>query len=299
MPTVSAQPLRLAAHAKINLGLEVLHKRDDGFHAIDTLFLRISLADTITVKAALKQHLQVTCVPTLDVPQEQNLAYKAASLLASEFPKHPIPPTHIHIKKRIPLGGGLGGGSTDAAYTLLALNEYWGINADKSHLQALAAQLGSDIPFFILDVPASVAWGRGEVLMPCFKRPFRFWILLVCSGIHISTAWAYKALGRTEDHHTGYPSDFAAYIFQSFHHPERFREFVTNDFESVVFQEHPSLERIKSGLYDAGAFFALMSGSGSTMYGLFRTKKDAQAAQKLFAEHTEYKDYTTFVCKNV
>jgi 4-diphosphocytidyl-2-C-methyl-D-erythritol kinase len=311
MHSTSTQPhqaLRLTAHAKINLGLEVLHKRTDGFHALNTLFVRVALADCMTItslpeQSATGQHqsnLHVFCSPALDVPEEQNLAFKAASLLASEAPNLSFPPTHIDIEKHIPTGGGLGGGSSNAASTLLALNDVWNVNASKARLHVLAAQLGSDVPFFLLNAPIAIGASRGEVLQPLdFTSSYTlpYWIVLVCPGIHISTPWAYKALQRSEqrseDAHARQASDYKALLSQCIANPSLFQQYFVNDFEEVVFREHPPLERIKSRLYDAGAFFALMSGSGSTMFGLFHTEEAATAAQKQLAE------YTTFVCQNV
>jgi 4-diphosphocytidyl-2-C-methyl-D-erythritol kinase len=311
------------SYAKINLGLEVLHKRTDGFHAINTIFLRVSLGDALLAAAkhgatneeTNEESVIVECTPALDVPSTENLAYKAAKLLQNWFVEqnpHSTTadyPMHLALQKRIPTGGGLGGGSANAASALRACADLWTNSAlwdadslparpDSATLERLAALLGSDVPFFMLNESAAIGTGRGEVLQPLSAR-LPYWILLVCSGIHVSTPWAYRALGRSSDPETHQPSAYAAAFRDSSAQvvsaqaAEYFPRVFVNDFEPPVFAAYPLLERIKSRLYDSGAFFALMSGSGSTMFGLFTSQDAAEQAQQAFGE------YQTFICRNV
>jgi len=299
MFTVSSLSLTVRSFAKLNCGLEVLHKRADGFHAINTVFMRISLHDTLTLELAphdstssfdsslASTTVHVHCEPELGIPAEQNIAFKAAQMLLEHpsahqrFDKHDA--VSITIHKRIPTGGGLGGGSSNAAHTLLALNNLLGNPLSQPELLQIAACVGSDVPFFILDTPCSVGTSRGEVLQPLDVR-LPYWIVLVCSGIHVATPWAYKALARTQD--SSRPaSDFAA-ICTADHLADAawLHEHIVNDFESVVFAEHPFLATLKERLYDAGAVFAQMSGSGSTLFGFFTSEEAAHTAQQRFSD---------------
>jgi 4-diphosphocytidyl-2-C-methyl-D-erythritol kinase len=349
--TSSTRMIATRSFAKINLGLEVLHKRADSFHALNTIFLRVSLADSLVVAArpqaaSSAASIELHCEPALDVSNEDNLAYKAANMICqalygSDGDSQTHSQTHsqtyslalaLSLLKRIPTGGGLGGGSSNAASALMACAELLrdhpravmptsarisaSISArtsasasaqtellELSELLRLAARLGSDVPFFVLRTAAALGTGRGEVLTPLSVR-LPYWILLVCSGVHVSTPWAYRALGRgTETSHSTRPAtDYAALLPHIVAAPEQFAAAFVNDFEPAVFAEHPLLERIKSRLYDAGAFFALMSGSGSTMFGLFTSREAAEQAQSAFEDlRVEYRteQFQTFLCQNL
>lgn len=264
----------MLAPAKINLGLEVLRRRNDGFHDINTVFAAVGAFDTITM--ALRQDreivLRVEGNRELETG-EDNLCVQAARRLR-QMAGEELPGLDIVLEKRIPMGAGLGGGSSDAAAVLRGGIQLWDLSADEDELKRLALGLGSDVPFF-LSGAISQASSRGEVLAPLDLDLSSLSVLLVNPGIHVPTPWAYKAVGRTGERPA---SDLAAILRRGLLHPEMLRQEMVNDFEKGVFAEHPRLAEIKSALYQAGAIFALMSGSGSTMFGLFRSREEALGA---------------------
>lgn len=267
------------AYAKLNLALQVLNKRDDGFHNINTIFSCINLYDEITINTS--EQLNVICNVDLGIPQEENLVYKAAKLFYdSNLVDTPI---KIQINKHIPFGGGLGGGSSDAACTLLMINEYFDLNLDYNILHNFACKLGSDVPFFLKNGTA-VGESRGEKLKYLdFK--LNSYVLIINPLIHISTPFAYKALNRTilaapKINHEEYLSN----------NIENWKNHFFNDFEDVVFELHPEIKMIKEKLYEFGSIFALMSGSGSTVFGLFDSLEKAESARKSF------ENYFTKIC---
>lgn len=268
--------LSTKAYAKINLGLEIIKKRPDSFHEINTLFARISLHDDIKITES--DELSLFCHPELDCKPEENLVYQAAKILQSKT-KNKTLSANIELIKNIPHGGGLGGGSSDAASTLIALNELWELKFDKE-LSDYALQLGSDVPYFLQNGLA-VASGRGEEL-EYIDTKLDYWVLIVSPGIHISTPWAYKALnmGDKIKQKTNYKEVLPAVINDK----SKWKEYFENDFEEVIFKEYPILEEIKKRLYDSGSFFALMSGSGSTMFGLFENEEKCKEAAHNFSE---------------
>ncbi|MBL7997611.1 MAG: 4-(cytidine 5'-diphospho)-2-C-methyl-D-erythritol kinase [Candidatus Kapabacteria bacterium] len=270
------------AHAKINIGLDVLRRRNDGYHEIASFFVKTGLHDTIHYEK--NAVLQIQTVPDLGIPQEQNICHKTALLLRERFSINDG--AKITIRKHIPHGAGLGGGSSNAATTLRALNTVWNINAPLNELRPLAEQVGSDVPFFLdPDIRSAYVTGRGEHIEPV-NHPFHHTLLLVNAGIHVSTPWAYTALdiqGTSESQF--HPSTLAEIPVSEWRHH------ITNDFERVVFATHPILQSIKDELYKYGADYASMSGSGSTMYGLFTSKQDALIAANRFS------NFSVFVSK--
>lgn len=281
---------RLHAHAKINIGLEVLGKRPDGFHAIRSVFVPISLADVVTVENAEVDSLM--CVPAVTDKPENNLAFRALKVMqhqAGGFDRT----AKIMVDKHIPTGGGLGGGSSDAAAVLKLLNDLWELSLTPSTLCALAAELGSDVPFFVNE-QLSLVEGRGEV-MSRLDLTLPYHIVIVIPGIHISTPEAYAALHReplqaAELTHSGRDLFLASVLPFFTSAPMQARPSIApmNDFESAIFRQHSALPRIKQQLYDAGAIYAAMSGSGSTMYGLFATEEGGKAALEGFRPLTAY-----------
>lgn len=255
------------AYAKINLGLHIVGKRGDGYHDIETIFHRTALCDDITVEPS--DRITVTCsvpgVPT----DEQNHCWKAVELLRNALGLHTG--ASVAITKRIPTGAGLGGGSSDAAAVLRMLPMVWNVPAPMELLHSVALRIGSDVPYFLTDSTA-YAEGRGETLRSV-PLDLPYWILLVNPNIHISTPWAYGALAaRRNGAFPVRPSlgeRFAA-------DPLGTVLSAVNDFEEVVFEHHPSIGSIKQQLLSAGALSSVMSGSGSTVYGLFA---DAAAAK--------------------
>jgi 4-diphosphocytidyl-2-C-methyl-D-erythritol kinase len=263
--------------AKINLDLRVLHKRPDGYHDLRTIFQTISLADTIDITYS-PGRTKIDINGNLNIPD--NLIAKATdSVLAATRKTARI---GFVFSKRIPLGAGLGGGSSNAAAVLLALPRMLGKPLPTEKLIELAASLGSDVPFFLLG-GAAVGLGRGTELYPLPDLP-AFPSLLITPGIHVSTPEAYRALARSE----ATPDTAPILAFQSLvsRLPDSRLE-CQNDFETVVFRQHPQLESIREKLLKLGARPALMSGSGSTVFGIF-AKKDlrdraAQAMRREFA----------------
>ena len=274
--------ITIEAFSKINLGLEILYKRNDGFHELNTVFYKTCLSDTLNFYEDNK--ITVTSKPDLGIPQEQNLVFISAMLLKQKYPD--TPGCRIHIEKRIPSGAGLGGGSSDAATTLLGLSRLWRIKPQQNLLHNLACQLGSDVPFFLINECAQ-ATGRGEQLEYFdFKPPW--WLLLVYPNSHISTKWAYQSLELESVRKK--PSNLKKILNQSLSNPKTLKENVFNDFENTVFSANPKIHSIKKELYSSGALFSSLSGSGSTVFGFFETKESCIAAS------LQQNNYFTFIC---
>lgn len=274
------------AFAKINFGLEVLQKRPDGFHNINTIFLRVGLFDTLSFEfdENAERIISVDCKPSIGILQGQNLVFKAAKILQTSIGTDFN--VSISISKKIPAGAGLGGGSSDAACALKTLPKLWNISVDNQLIDLIGQQLGSDVGFFLNDSPAAIGRNRGELITP-FSFALPYWILIVYPNIHVSTPWAYRALNITQTKPTtNYPKLLANNSLTS----EFLRENIKNDFETVIFAEYPTIATIKEQLYEFGAIFALMSGSGSSIFGLFNDKNAAKFAAHAFSEHQ------TFVC---
>lgn len=271
----------LSAPAKINLGLQVLRRRPDGYHDINTVFAAVDLCDELELTA--RDDGRIVCrvegnAQLAEEPAENNLCVRAARALREAAGVREG--AELLLRKHIPTGAGLGGGSSDAAAVLAGCARLWNLSVPPADLAEIGAQLGSDVPFFLGSGPA-VARSRGEVLEPLDL--FLPWtVLLVNPGIHVPTPWAYRALNRTGS----LPADdLAAALRGGTEHPHLLRERLVNDFEEAVFAEHPELKRIKERMYDAGALLALMSGSGSTMFGLFADGEGARKGESAFGEY--------------
>lgn len=256
-------------NCKINLGLSVTRKRDDGFHELDTVFYPVQLHDAL--EFVEHDHVRFEC-SGIHIPgnQEDNLIVKAYRLLCNDFPQ--IKPIHIHLLKNIPSGGGLGGGSSDASHMLQMLNTYFNLNLNITQLATYALQLGSDCPFFMYNT-ACHATGRGELLRPITLDLSEYQIALVLPGIHVPTGQAFAQLNPHVPVHS------TLNIVQQ---PiETWKENLVNDFELPVFALHPVLNEIKLKLYELGAVYSSMSGSGSTMYALFHKENIVQAKHQI------------------
>ncbi len=271
-----ARHVRIRSFAKINLDLRVLHKRADGYHELRTIFQTISLADTIDITyepVAPRSGFQV--ISDIDIPG--NLIEKAAELLFPGLGRRAY--VTFQLTKNIPMGGGLGGGSSNAAAVLLALPALAGRDISLQDLIGLASQLGSDVPFFLMGGTA-VGIGRGTELYPLPDFPGRP-AVVVTPDIHVSTAEAYRNLAR-EESTTGPPShmlhDFQALAWYSDQADLAGKWLSTNDFEAVVFRQHPQLKSIRGALLNLGASPALMSGSGSSVFGVFRNRPERDDA---------------------
>ena len=253
----------LHPHAKINLGLRILRRRPDGYHDIESCMLPIGWADQLTVEIATGATEDSYEIAGLagELPIERNLIYKAVQLLRAHY--HEISPLRLKLEKRIPSEAGLGGGSADAAYTLLAINELCHLGLSTTELETLAGELGSDCPFFIQSRPVLVT-GRGEVLTPLTMPSALYgkWLLVVKPPIGMSTAEAYRQVTR----HPEAEGKLAALLERPI---GEWRDLIVNDFEPVVFAHYPELAALRDRLYYHGALYAAMSGSGTALYGIF------------------------------
>lgn len=258
--------------AKINLGLNVIAKRPDGYHDLETVFYPIPLTDAIEVK---RMHHDFPLDETYDIcitgaqvegNTDDNLVVKAYRLIAEHYD---IPRVHIHLFKRIPMQAGLGGGSSDAAFMIRLLDEYFMLNMGNREMERYAARLGADCPFFITAEPA-YATGIGDILQPvgsdeeCCHYLNGYWIALVKPPVAVSTKEAYADITPRAT-----SKKCREIVLQPI---ETWREELTNDFEDSIFPKYPMLAHIKESLYDRGAVYAAMSGSGSTLFGIFREK---------------------------
>ncbi|MCW5964971.1 MAG: 4-(cytidine 5'-diphospho)-2-C-methyl-D-erythritol kinase [Bryobacterales bacterium] len=274
--------------AKVNLDLRVLWRRSDGFHEIRTLFHTISLADTVEMRWQPGGELHVvTSCPGLSVRMEENIAHRAA-LRFADF-ANLRGRLRISIRKRIPAGGGLGGGSSNAASVLLALPALTGATVSPARLLDIAGTLGSDVPFFLMG-GAALGIGRGEELCPLSDFPAMHGLLAV-PGIAVSTLAAYKELKRPvlqmpseNEAFATLRREFSAQFLAPSEVAARWNgsQLGRNDFEPVVFREHPELAVWKSRILEAGAVHAMMSGSGSSVFGLFPSRESALAAVQQF-----------------
>lgn len=247
--------------AKINIGLQVLGKRPDGFHDLNTIFYPLPFFDALEIiknETGPEFILQQTGIP-LTVQANENLVVKALHLLRNDFPQ--IGNIRIHLHKNIPSGAGLGGGSSDAAFMLKLLNDVFHLELSSKQLYDYALTLGSDCPFFILNRPSN-AEGRGEILSEIPLDLSKYNILLVNPGICINTGWAFSQITTFSN---------VADITKVASLPvEEWKHYLVNDFEPPVFNAYPEIKEIKNSLYAAGAVYTALTGTGSTVYGIFR-----------------------------
>lgn len=248
-------------NCKINLGLNITGKRPDGYHNLQSVFLPVPLQDALEIIATPHAAEPVTFTCT-GLPVEgdaaTNLCVKAYHLLKVDFPQLPYIAMHLH--KAIPMGAGLGGGSADGAFTLVMLNKKFRLGISQQQLLQYALQLGSDCPFFIINQPC-IGTGRGEDLAPVTLPLTGYTIVLVNPGIHVNTGWAFKQIT---------PALPAQSLQSVIKQPvQNWKDVLINDFEQPVTNAYPELQTIKQQLYNLGAAYAAMSGSGSTFYGLF------------------------------
>jgi len=251
--------LTLNAPAKINIGLNIVSKREDGFHNLETFFYPIYDLHDVLIFERCDNFIFDSDNSDL-IKDPNNLVIRAHTLL-EELVKRKLP-IHIQLLKNIPIGAGLGGGSSDAAATLVGLNEFFELNIKLEKLNELALQLGSDVPFFIKSKPA-IGYSRGEILKQTqteINKP----ILIVNPGIHISTKEAFVHIAPKEN-------KFDYKYFQTVEEPDYnyLQKNISNDFEEFVFNKYPEIKEIKDKMIDAGALFCAMSGTGSTVYGVF------------------------------
>lgn len=251
----------LFPNAKINIGLNILRKRSDGYHELESLFFPIGLKDVLEFveNGTSKVNLSLSGIP-IDVEPESNIVLKAYRLLASEFL---LPGIDIHLHKIIPYGAGLGGGSSDAAFLIKALNDYFELKLSKEKLKHFALLLGADCSFFIDNKP-SLATGIGEILQNVGVDLSGYHLLLVKPPFGVVTSSAYANIIPA------LPKNSLIDTLKK--KPENWSGLVNNDFEPTVFQSYPDIERIKNILIENGAVYASMSGSGSSVFGLFKSE---------------------------
>jgi len=264
--------MRVKSFAKINLGIEVLGKRDDGYHDIITLFQSVGLCDLLQFFPLSRDEIVLKGNDDSLRWDESNLIHKAAVLLKD---RHSVKTgVQIHVKKRIPAGKGLGGGSSNAAMTLLALNEMWKIGLGKEDLEDYGVQLGADVPFFF-EGGLCLGLGKGDILFP--EEDLKsFFCLLIFPPAAISTESVYKEFPASLT-----SRDKDSKINRFFDNHEL--GFLENDLEETVFRTHPQIKTIKSLIQKQGSELTLMSGSGSAVFGLFPGRKKAMNVLKMLA----------------
>jgi 4-diphosphocytidyl-2-C-methyl-D-erythritol kinase len=248
-------------HVKINIGLRIIRKREDGYHDLETVFYPVSWSDILEIGHETNSTQLHLSGLALDGVAEENLCMKAYRLLSADFK---LPPLEFFLHKIVPAGAGLGGGSSDAAFTLRLINQFCELDLSDAQLENYAGRIGSDCAFFVKGLPC-LAKGRGEIMQSVQFSLKNFHILLVVPPVHVSTREAYAGVK---------PMEPAGRLADLIMEPvKNWRDRVLNDFEQSVFIRHPEIARIKSALYEAGAVYASMSGSGSALYALFEDDK--------------------------
>ena len=244
-------------NAKINLGLNIVEKRSDGFHNIETCFFPVQWCDIIEISESQKTAFQSTGI-SIPGDTKDNLCIRAFRLLQE---KYSLPEVNIHLHKNIPIGAGLGGGSADAAFVLKAINEKYNLSLDNNTLKSYASTIGSDCSFFIDNKP-SIAYGTGNELEEVQINLSDYFIVLIYPALHVDTKTAYSGVKPKKP-------DYSLKEVITKSPMEEWKNVLKNDFETGIFQKFPEIEHIKTKLYQSGAVYACMSGSGSTVFGVF------------------------------
>ncbi|MES2628832.1 MAG: 4-(cytidine 5'-diphospho)-2-C-methyl-D-erythritol kinase [Bacteroidota bacterium] len=253
--------------AKINFGLNIVSRREDGYHEIESIFYPIGISDALEINPAQEQTSISFHGRTIPGNAEDNLILKAWNILRERYS---LPEISIQLVKNIPMGGGIGGGSADCGFFINLVNETFDLQLTVEEREHIAGKLGSDCPFFIRNLPSYVS-GRGELLQPVTPFLSGYYLVLVYGDLHISTKEAYSGIS---------PKRSGQYLWEIMNEaPENWKKLVKNDFEPVVFAKHPALREIKNNLYAAGAVYASLTGTGSCVYGLF--KEDPGALKSL------------------
>jgi 4-diphosphocytidyl-2-C-methyl-D-erythritol kinase len=256
-------------NAKINLGLNVVNKRDNGFHDIETVFYPIQLKEVLEV-LPINEDSSRFCSTGIEIPDSEdgNLVLQAYKIIAKDFQ---IPKFDFRLHKLIPIGAGLGGGSADASFAISALNRYCKLGLSLTAMEHYASKLGSDCPFFIRNEPV-YATGKGDVFHEIDCSLKGKYLLLINPNIHVSTALAYSGvIPQIKDHKI--PDIVKLPI-------DQWKDSLVNDFETSVFSEYPVLSEVKDQLYLKGAVYASMSGSGSSMFGVFNEKPSVEGLEQ-------------------
>jgi len=260
----------LFPNAKINLGLHILEKTVEGFHQIESLIYPLPLYDVLEIQPSAR--FRVVVYGTT-IPEDKNIITKAWNIISKQFD---IPAVEVHLLKNIPFGSGLGGGSSDAAHFILALNDLFSLGLSKREMEKTASLTGSDCPFFIENRPALVS-GKGDKISPVDFSLAGKYILVVVPDYRIATSEAYANIT---------PEKKRKPLIEIIRYPvEKWKNELVNDFESYAFIKYPELEKIKNTLYDAGAVYVSLSGSGSAVSGIFNAPveiKKLNSSYKLF-----------------
>lgn len=251
-------------HCKINLGLSIIAKRPDGFHELETVFYPVALKDILEITPSQNKDTTSFSNSGLAIPGDHinNLCLKAYHLLKADFPS--LPEIQMHLHKIIPMGAGLGGGSSDGTSALKILNSLFQIGLNQDQLMIYAEKLGSDCPYFLFDTPCH-ATGKGEQISPVACKLSNYNIVLLHPGIHIATPWAFQQITPCKK------DKLIATIIQQ--PMSTWKQELINDFEAPVIHAHPIIGALKNDLYLQGAVYASMSGSGSSIYGIFEKNK--------------------------
>ncbi|CAE6697496.1 MAG: 4-(cytidine 5'-diphospho)-2-C-methyl-D-erythritol kinase [Nitrospira sp.] len=286
---MNATSLRVLTPAKVNLILRVLERRPDGFHAIWSLMHTVGLTDeiTLTMQPAAVSRIALRCDHAALAVDQSNLVYRAAQLVLARAQRSID--LSISLAKRIPMGAGLGGGSSDAAATILGLVKLLRLDWSVERMAEVGQQLGSDVPFFFV-APAACVTGRGELVSPVQVTGQR-WIVLVNPGFPVETKWAYQQLATTRQGVRPLSDSLQQLGSRSVLDWAEIIPLVENDFEGPVFAQHPVLGQIKRQLVSLGAEVALLSGSGATMFGVFGDEAMAKQAALVCAADPQRKAF--------
>ncbi|MBR2976475.1 MAG: 4-(cytidine 5'-diphospho)-2-C-methyl-D-erythritol kinase [Alistipes sp.] len=264
--------MTIRANCKINLGLSVVRKREDGYHELQTVMLPVAgLYDVVEVERGDGNEIEFSqCGIVVDCPPERNLMVRAARLMQQRYG---VGGVRLSLDKRVPFGAGLGGGSSDATAVIVAINEIYALNLDKPTLAALAAELGSDTPFFVYNTP-QYCTGRGEVMRPIELELSGMWLAVVKPDEGVSTAEAYSGV-RPSQPAEELPSLLRRDIGE-------WQRVIINDFERHIFELHPAIAELKERLLEGGARYASMSGSGSALFGIYDHRPELQLPEGTF-----------------
>ena len=266
------EKLVIRAPAKVNLHLKIIRKRADGYHEISTIFQKVGLFDELTLQKTSAPGISLTVDNPVVPSDSTNLVYRAAELIMGHCGADRG--VDIKLHKHIPAGAGLGGGSSDAAATLVGLNRLFDLGLSLQNLQKLALKLGADVPFFLTPWPTACATGVGEILQQARLRP-KLWFVIVFPGFSISTAWAYTTFSK-DIILTNQRKNII--LSNSINDLAQVCMLLHNDFEHVVIPRHPEIAAIRLSLIKAGARGALLSGSGSSVFGVFENREGCQKA---------------------
>ena len=254
-------------NAKINIGLNVINRRYDGYHNLETIFYPLKINDALEIISSDQLSFESS---GLEIPGrvEDNLCIKGYHLLKKDFD---IPPVKIHLHKHIPIGAGLGGGSADAAFFIRLLNQHFNLGLADDRMMDYARQLGADCAFFIQNKPV-FAFDRGDEFEPIKLDLSNYKIVLVMPPVHVSTGEAYAGVK---------PAPVNQSLMELIYKPiNQWKNYIKNDFEASVFKNHPEIRGVKSALYEAGAIYASMSGSGACVFGIFNNTPNLRELEK-------------------